>query len=177
MAIGITGPSQGASRGPSPGFGYRRVRTLCCGASRLPLMVPAHRASPHRATAGVLETGEQFGLPCPPAAAVVAHAGEDGASGSVRHGAWFSLTVCTLPQRSRSIRRNHDGKALNGSSSTSAPLGRLIRRQAAVGRRDEPCGRGRLPLARDGQGGDGRKLNRPAVDTAGLWPWTQSWEA
>jgi hypothetical protein len=29
----------------------------------------------------------------------------------------------TLPQRSHSIRRNHDGKALNGWPSASAPEG------------------------------------------------------
>jgi hypothetical protein len=35
--------------------------------------------------------------------------------------AW--LTICTLPQRSHSMRRNHDGNALNGSAKTSAPEG------------------------------------------------------
>jgi hypothetical protein len=34
-----------------------------------------------------------------------------------------SLTICTLPQRSHSMRRNHEGNALNRSSIASAPDG------------------------------------------------------
>ena len=32
-----------------------------------------------------------------------------------------SLTICTLPQRSHSMRRNHEGNAANGSPMASAP--------------------------------------------------------
>ena len=35
-----------------------------------------------------------------------------------------SLTIRTLPHRSHTIRRNHDGNARRGSSSASAPDGR-----------------------------------------------------
>jgi hypothetical protein len=44
-------------------------------------------------------------------------------SGSSRHGAWLSFTTCTLPQRSQVLRRNHEGKAQNGSASASAAVG------------------------------------------------------
>jgi hypothetical protein len=37
--------------------------------------------------------------------------------------AGFSLTMRTLPQRSHSIRRNHDGKAASGSPMASAAVG------------------------------------------------------
>ena len=40
-----------------------------------------------------------------------------------RHRACASLTICTLPQRSHSMRRNHDGNAVNGSPMASAPEG------------------------------------------------------
>ena len=44
-------------------------------------------------------------------------------TGRARRAACTSLTICTLPQRAQSMRRNQDGKAANGSSSASAPVG------------------------------------------------------
>ena len=37
---------------------------------------------------------------------------------------WISLINCTLPQRSHSMRRNHDGKAHKGRASASSAEGR-----------------------------------------------------
>ena len=49
------------------------------------------------------------------------HTGRMSRSLRSRHvGTWLSLTMRTLPQRSHSMRRNQDGKALNGSSRGSA---------------------------------------------------------
>ena len=40
-----------------------------------------------------------------------------------RHGAWLSLTMRSLPQRSQVTRRNHEGNAANGSASASTGVG------------------------------------------------------
>jgi hypothetical protein len=54
----------------------------------------------------------------------MAHAGEDVAQPPVAPtAAWLSLCITNLPQRSQVMRRNHDGKAANGSASASAGAG------------------------------------------------------
>jgi hypothetical protein len=45
-----------------------------------------------------------------------------------RHRAYASLTICTLPQRSHSMRRNHDGNADSGAARASSVVGSGSRR-------------------------------------------------
>jgi hypothetical protein len=78
---------------------------------------------PHRPTADALDTAEQL-RPCPPAAAVVAHAAEDVADVHIPVFDVRLLTRSTWPHRSHSTRRNHDGNAANDSSKASSPVGR-----------------------------------------------------
>ena len=69
------------------------------------------------------DAGDQLHLPCPAAAAVVAHPGDDVADQHVRCAVCVSESTRSLPHRSRVIRMNHDGKALNGSSIAPLPVG------------------------------------------------------
>ena len=73
----------------------------------------------HWPAADALDAGEKLRVPCPAAAAVVTHLGQDVADFAAC--TWF--TMRSWPHRAHVIRTNHDGNALNGSTSASAPLG------------------------------------------------------
>ena len=69
---------------------------------------------PHRPAAGGLDAGEQLHPPCPAAAAVVAHLGDDVAD---RHSyavarVCASFSIRSLPQRPHVMRMNYEGNAL-----------------------------------------------------------------
>jgi hypothetical protein len=53
----------------------------------------------------------------------MAHLGDDGADRQSRCGVCASFSIRSFPQRSQVTRMNHEGKALNGSSSASVPDG------------------------------------------------------
>ena len=97
----------------------------------------------HRPAGHGLDAGQQLRLAGEPAAAVVPHLREDRPHRLIAPlERELSLTICTLPQRSHSMRRNHDGKAANGSSRASAAVGSGSVAVAA------PVPHGRRPVAR-----------------------------
>jgi hypothetical protein len=65
----------------------------------------------------------KLGLGREPAAAVMEHAASMAHCVWARHGACTSSTICTLPQRSQVIRRNHDGNARSGCCNASCGVG------------------------------------------------------
>jgi hypothetical protein len=95
-------------------------RTADAGSEFLPL--PPHNP-PHR-PAHALDAGEQLHPPWPPPQpSWRIRSRISRSSVTAGTGMCVSEIMRTLPQRSHSIRRNHDWEALNGLSMTDAPVG------------------------------------------------------
>jgi hypothetical protein len=81
----------------------------------------------HRATADAFDPSQQLGLGRRSSEPVMSHPTKDGAQRQMPalevHRIDTGLTIWTLPQRSHSIRRNHEGKASNGEASASLAVG------------------------------------------------------
>ena len=78
----------------------------------------------HRPTADALDAAHKLRASSPAAAVVVPHPGDDVADRQVVLPLVRPIEIISgCPQSSQVTRRNPDGKALNGSSRASRPLG------------------------------------------------------
>jgi hypothetical protein len=124
--VELTGCARG--RVPLPHRYRARDGTLIrfwCRSLAAPIVfaIPQHDP-PHR-TAGAVDPGQQFCLPVParppqPSWRMRSRMSRIGMS---PWGMCVSEIIRSLPQRSHTMRRNHDGKARSGSSKASAPDG------------------------------------------------------